>query len=185
MTKQGGTARGAPKWMLAVAAVLIAAAIAAGGVLVWRCLSSRKLKLPWSVGLRCERWLWKRLVMKQIRQKRQCRGRALLLLIAIMRAVPRTGRRQTANRWRSGIKRELSARFGALAVVRGTAWEGIVKYRPYYYKNFCLMQKFLSGNVIFFAPQRRIPAVRRLKTHTACGRSHVRKMPLRHRAQTK
>ena len=38
MTKQGGTARGAPKWMLAVAAVLIAAAIAAGGVLVWLVL---------------------------------------------------------------------------------------------------------------------------------------------------
>lgn len=38
MTKQGGTARGAPKWMLAVAAMLIAAAIAAGGVLVWLVL---------------------------------------------------------------------------------------------------------------------------------------------------
>lgn len=38
MTKQGGTARGAPKWMLAVAAVLIAAAIAAGGVLIWLVL---------------------------------------------------------------------------------------------------------------------------------------------------
>ncbi len=38
MTKQGGTARGAPKWMLAVAAVVIAAAIAAGGVLIWLVL---------------------------------------------------------------------------------------------------------------------------------------------------
>ena len=38
MAKQGGAARGAPKWMAVAAAVLIAAAIAAGGVLIWLVL---------------------------------------------------------------------------------------------------------------------------------------------------
>ena len=38
MAKQGGTARGAPRWMAVAAAVVIAAAIAAGGVLIWLVL---------------------------------------------------------------------------------------------------------------------------------------------------